>query len=311
MSGAASVLVIKLGALGDLIQATGPFAAIRHHHGDAHIVLLTAPPFADFAAAGGWFDAVWADSRPAALDIAGWLGLRRRLLGGGFGRVYDLQTSSRSGLYRRLFWPRPAPEWSGIARGCSHPHANPRRDFMHTLDRQAEQLAMAGIAEVPAPDIGAVDADISAFGLPGRFALLVPGGAPHRPAKRWPAARFAELARWFLAQDIQPVLIGTPADGAGISAIKGACPEAIDLSGRTSLTQLAALARRARAAVGNDTGPMHLFSVAGCPSLVLYSQASDPALCGQRGRQVTILQRAALADLTVAEVTAAINQAAA
>ncbi|MDP7425565.1 MAG: ADP-heptose--LPS heptosyltransferase, partial [Rhodospirillales bacterium] len=42
------ILVIKLGALGDFVQAAGPFAAIRRHHQDAEITLLTAPAFAEF-----------------------------------------------------------------------------------------------------------------------------------------------------------------------------------------------------------------------------------------------------------------------
>ena len=40
------ILVIKLGALGDVVQALGPMAAIRRHHADAHITALTAPAFA-------------------------------------------------------------------------------------------------------------------------------------------------------------------------------------------------------------------------------------------------------------------------
>ena len=58
------ILVIKLGALGDMVQAFGPFQAIRRHHGHAHITLLTTAPFAEFAMATGWFDEVWVDARP-------------------------------------------------------------------------------------------------------------------------------------------------------------------------------------------------------------------------------------------------------
>ena len=53
------ILVIKLGALGDVVQATGPFAAIRAHHPDAHITLLTSPAYRDFLSASDWFDAFW------------------------------------------------------------------------------------------------------------------------------------------------------------------------------------------------------------------------------------------------------------
>ncbi|HBA43779.1 MAG TPA: ADP-heptose--LPS heptosyltransferase, partial [Alphaproteobacteria bacterium] len=55
----ARILVIKLGALGDFVLATGPFAAIRQHHADAEITLLTTPPFAAMARQTGFFDHVW------------------------------------------------------------------------------------------------------------------------------------------------------------------------------------------------------------------------------------------------------------
>ena len=103
------ILVIKLGALGDFVQAGGPFQAIRAHHGSAQITLLTTNPFVDFAAAAPWFDAVWIDSRPKLLQVGGWLELRARLRGGEFARVYGLQTSSRSSHYHSLWWPGVAP----------------------------------------------------------------------------------------------------------------------------------------------------------------------------------------------------------
>ncbi len=300
------ILVIKLGALGDFVQAFGPFAAIRAHHPDAKIALLTTPPYASLARASPWFDEVWGDGRPAWWRFDRWLALRRRFAATRFARVYDLQTSSRSSLYFRLMG-RPRPEWSGIARGCSHPHANPERDFMHTLERQAEQLRMAGIPSVPPPDLAWLDAGTGHLVPAGPFVLLAPGGAAHRPEKRWPATRYAELARRVAATGYRPVLVGG-ANEAGLTAtIATACPEAIDLAGRTSLFELAGLARRAAGAVGNDTGPMHLVAVLGCPSLVLYSHASDPALCGQRGADVAILRRPRLAELPVAEVEAALR----
>ncbi len=258
------ILVIKLSALGDFILAFGPFQAIRRHHRSDRITLLTTAPYAELARASGWFDEVWIDERPRPLDIAGWLRLRRRLREGRFERVYDLQTSERSGLYFRLFG-RPKPEWSGVARGCSHPHADPKRDFMHTIERQAEQLKIAGIAEVPPPDPSWLEADVSRFGLAGPFVLIVPGGAAHRPEKRWPGGHYAELARRLIARSLRPVLIGTCSEAQVLSAIAKAAPGALDLCGETSLAEIAGLARRAHAAVGNDTGPMHLIAALGCP----------------------------------------------
>lgn len=301
------ILVIKLGALGDFVQAMGPAAAIRRHHGSAHITLLTANLFAELAWASPYFDDVWIDPRPRGLDIAAWLGLRAKLRSGHFDRVYDLQTSDRSSLYFYLMGPGRRPEWSGIARGASHPHANPRRDFLHTLDRQAEQLAQAGISDTPLPDLSWAEADLSLFHLPEPFALLVPGGAAHRPGKRWPAEHYTALAQKLAEQGLTPVFLGAQAEQALIASITATCSSARDLAGRTNLLELAALARRARAAVGNDTGPMHLLAAAGCPSLVLFSQESDPALCAPRGRRVTILRRDSLAALTPEEAWEALR----
>ncbi len=298
----AGALVIKLGALGDFVQALGPFAAIRNHHPGQRITLLTTEPFSDFARASGLFDEVWTGGRPGALDVGGWLGLRRRLRNGNFERVYDLQTSDRSSFYYRLFWPGRLPEWSGIAKGCSHPHVNPARDSMHTVERQAEQLALAGITALPDSDFSWATADISRFGLKGKYALLAPGGALHRPAKRWPAEHFGAVARALAEKGIEPVLIGSSVEAGVMTDIKAHCPEARDLAGQTTLLELAALGRGAAAAVGNDTGPMHLIAAVGCQSVVLYSNESDPVLCGQRGPAVTILRRDRLADLSAAEV---------
>lgn len=299
-----AILVIKLGALGDVAQATGPFRAIREHHPDARLVLLTTAPYGDLLGQSGWFDDVWIDERPSAFKVGALLALRRRLRGGGFSRVYDLQTSDRSSFYFRLFRPGPPPQWSGIARGASHPHANPQRDFMHTVERQAEQLRMAGIGAVPAPDLSWVRADAGRFDLPVPYVLLVPGGAAHRPAKRWPADRYRALAERLITGGTTPVLIGGPDETALTAEIASGLDGVRDLAGRTTLAELAVLARHARAAVGNDTGPMHVAAVAGCPSVVLYSQESDPALCAQRGPAVTILRRESLDDLAVNDVAA-------
>lgn len=297
-----NILVIKLGALGDFVQALGPMQAIRAHHPDVCIDLLTTPAFEELATASGLFDRVIARPRMKWHQIGAIRALRRDLIQGDYARVYDLQTSDRSSFYFRLFPAKAKPEWSGIARGCSHPHANPNRDRLHTVERQADQLAMAGIPSVPAADLSFADTDLTRFALPDPFALIVPGGAAHRPAKRWPADRFAALARHLSDHGMTPLLIGGADERALHDTILTAAPGARSLCGKTSLLDLAALARRAALAVGNDTGPMHMAAIAGAPTVVLYSHASDPALCAQRGAQVTILREARLVNLALKDV---------
>lgn len=302
------ILIIRHGALGDLVQSLGPIRAIREHHPAARITLLTSPAFQVFMEACPWIDRVWLDARPRWRDLAQWRALVSCLRGGGFARVYDLQTSGRSSFYRRFF-AFAQPEWSGIAAGASHPHANPERDAMHTLERQREQLAMAGITEVPPPDLGWAIAEAREFALPQKYALLIPGGSAHRPDKRWPPPFYAALADHMSACRITPVLAGGAAERGLTREIAGqSAGAAIDLAGQTDLFDLAGLSAGATVVIGNDTGPTHVAAVAGAPTVALFSAASDPALCAPRGPAVSVLRRDRLDELKPEEVVQAVAE---
>lgn len=295
------ILVIKHGALGDVVLATGPFAAIRKHHHGAHITLLTTQPYAGLLGKSDFFDEVWIDTRPKLYSLFSFLGLITRIRRGQFSRVYDLQTSERTSWYFKLLGHH-RPEWVGIAPGCSHQHNTPERTSLHTVERQKQQLAVAGISPLPAPDVAWLDTDVSAYQLPARYALIIAGGSSHRPGKRWPACHYGELCKWLVANEVTPVLVGTNAEATVLSTIESFCPATINLIGKTSFAEIATIARGALFTVGNDTGPMHLAATAGSPSLVLFSQFSNPTLCSPRGKDVTILRESRLADLSPVKV---------
>jgi ADP-heptose:LPS heptosyltransferase len=311
MSARLRVLVIKLSAFGDVVQAFPAFDRIRAAHSGAHLTLLTTAPYTRLAAAGPWFDAVDADGRPATLTGA--LNLILRLRRARFDVVYDLQGNDRTNVIFQALRPFP-PRWSGVAFGCALPHRNPDRMRMHTLERQAEQLRDAGVwpdapitrGAAPAPDVSWMLAlepvvPLEALAELPPVALLVPGAAPRRPAKRWPADRFAELARLLRGMGLAVHIVGGAAEAALGRDIASSAPGAVDLVGRTDFAGLAALGARAVLAVGNDTGPMHLIAAAGAPAVCLFSSHSDPALCAPRGA-VTVLREPDLADLPVGKV---------
>jgi len=313
------ILVIKLAALGDMVQAFPPFAHIRAAHPNDHITLLTTPPYESLAAASPYFDRIETDGRPKRLGQT--LAMLGRLRRAAYDRVYDFQTSTRSSAYFYALWPNP-PQWSGIAPLCSHPHRNPDRDAMHTLERQAEQLQDAGIwpnapivrGTAPAPDLSFMLDDPTPerrpehFGLVAPYALLIPGASATRPGKRWPAERYGELALRLMAQGLSVGVIGGPGEadiGRTLSAI---APGVKNLIGQTDYAQIAGLGARAALAIGNDTGPTHVVAAAGAPTIVLFSAESDPALCAPRGRCVEVVQVERLADLAVGTVEAAIRR---
>ena len=311
----AKILVIKLGALGDFVQALAAMQHIREAHPNAHITLLTTPPFEALARASPYFNDVESDGRPDGLGDT--VSMIRRLRRAHYDRVYDLQTSSRSNLYFWLLQPF-APQWSGVAFGCALPQRNPGRGRMHTLERQADQLRAAGIwpnapvgsGSAPPADLswilkkGPAARPVSASG--GRpYALLVPGSAAHRQEKRWPVERFGELGEVLRKRGLEVLILGGMQESALARAIQRKV-QARDLTGRTDFAQIAALAARASVAIGNDTGPMHLIAAAGAPTLVLFSAASDPTLCGPRGH-VAVLQADKLDDLPVSQVVRAVE----
>lgn len=300
------ILVIRLGSLGDFIQALGPMQAIRRHHPDAEITLLTTPPFKALGEASGYFDRVVLDTRPRWHDIGGWLGLRRMLNAGRFDRVYDLQNSDRTSIYLRLFDPRP--EWSGAARGASHRNAAPSRTAGSPFEGHRQTLALAGIDDVVVDRLDWIAGDCRTFGLePGRYVLLVPGSSPHLLHKRWPAAHYGEVARYVGARGYIPVVVGTAAEAEAARVIVAAWPATRDLTGRTALTDLAVLGRSAAAAIGNDTGPLHMIAPTGCRTIALFSDHSDPKKYAPLGANVTTLQRDRLEELSPATVIEALG----
>lgn len=308
------ILVIKLGALGDFVQALAAMKRIREAHPKAKITLLTTPPFEALAKASRYFNEIETDGRPVGLPAT--LTLARRIKKARYDRVYDLQTSGRSSFYFQLLRPFP-PQWSGIAAGASHPHRNKNRNAMHTLERQAEQLKDAGIwpdaptepGAAPPPDLSWIlkhhaagqSASSAAKSKPKPYVLLVPGGSAHRLDKRWPVESFGILAAKLREKGYDIVIIGGVQESALARQIQKYVPQARDLTGRTDFAQLAVLGARAALAIGNDTGPTHLIAAAGAPTVALFSSASDPVLCGPRGH-VAILQAEALNDLPVAGV---------
>jgi ADP-heptose:LPS heptosyltransferase len=312
------ILVIKLAALGDVVQAFPPFAHIRAAHPDAEITLLTTPPYESLAAASPYFDRIETDGRPKRLSQT--LAMLARLRRARYDRVYDLQTSTRSSAYFYALWPH-LPQWSGIARGSSHRHRNRQRNHMHTMERQNEQLRDAGIwpdapvarGTAAAPDLSFMAADPALdrrhehFGLSAPYVLLVPGASAHRLGKRWPAASYAELARRLTVSGYDVAVIGGPGEKQIGAEIAAADPRVRDLTGATDYAQIAGLGARAKWVIGNDTGPTHLLAATGVHTVVLFSAESDPALCAPRGRRVDVLQAPRLADLSVDEVEKALT----
>jgi ADP-heptose:LPS heptosyltransferase len=318
---ARKVLIIKLSALGDFVLALGAMREVRNFHPSAQITLLTTPPFETFAKACPYFDRVETDGRPK--DTSGTTTLLRRLRGEKYDVVYDFQTSNRTANYFQALRPKP-PLWSGISQGCAYLHDTPEREQMHSIERLAQQLTISGIGPPDGYAFG--DAPIgnfdwmapalrnpprlqpAYFSIKGKFALLIPGASAHREAKRWPVEHYIETARWIADRGITPIIIGGKSEAEIGNMVAKQEPRAKTLCNRTDLFQVAALGAGAEFAIGNDTGPMHMVTLAGAPGVALFATSeSDPDKARPRGSNVIVVQAETLDQVAVSDVTRAIK----
>lgn len=309
MTTRARILVIRFGALGDIMMCRQAFQDIRVRHPDAEIALLTTPPFEAFAKSMPWFDSVIAAERAPVTDIAGWRDLLRQLYRFKPNRVYDLQGKFRQDV---MFWlmggPLWGPEWSGAAWGCKYPRLWPPAPGMHFVDFLAAQLRHAGVAKSSPADLAWLNGSLAGFDLPAKFALLIPGCSPKLMHKRWPAEHYAALADRLKERGIASVAIGTKTEADTIAAIRQRAPHVVDLCGRTDLYQIAALARAAACTIGNDTGPMHLAAAVGSPTLALLSGHTDPVWSAPYGPKTGWAKHDPISRLSVDEVLLALSK---
>jgi heptosyltransferase-2 len=102
-------------------------------------------------------------------------------------------------------------------------------------------------------------------------------GAEYGGAKRWPAGYFAAVAKHWIIQGGQVILLGsgkdTPVTAQIVAAVNS--PACLDLAGKTGLQEVLALLALAAQVVSNDSGLMHVAAAVGAPVIALYG-SSDP-----------------------------------
>jgi heptosyltransferase I len=296
------VCLIKPSSLGDVVNALPVLAALRDLWPGARISwvinrglrgLLDGHPLLDEVIP---FDRSRARPTPGGLVTTGRFlaGLRRRR----FDLTIDLQGLLRSGIMTAA---TGAPVRVGLAdarEGAAwfYTHKVPAPARAHAVDRLVT-IARAFGAGVDPPRfvVAMTEADrrwarATLAGVPAPR-LVVNLGA-RWPTKRWPPAHFAEIARRAaITRGAGLVAVGAAEDRPAVAAFREAVqPLAVlDLCGRTTLPQLAALAVEADLVLSNDTGPLHLATAAGARVVGLYT-CTDPHENGPYGPRAVAVQ---------------------
>jgi heptosyltransferase-1 len=254
---------------------------IRHHPAIDNVVL-----YADHVSSHPWPSA-WAIAAAARRLISELRSARYEL-------VIDLQGQLRtavlaliSGAPLRVGFDRPRAQvwraserkisslarehaWQGAREGSwlayTHRLSIPTLD-MHAVDRYLRFGSMLGLTEdgvdfsfvIPEGSVSRanhlLDQHFGGIDNSG-LAVIAPGTV--WATKHWSSAGFAEVARHLMRKKLAVVLIGSKGEHAVCKRVADMAPGAVNLAGATSLSELAAVMRRAMICVTNDSGPMHL-----------------------------------------------------
>lgn len=280
------VLVVRLSALGDVLFALEVVSALHEARPDLRIEFLVEDRFADLLAEHPQLSAVHVYPRRHKLRIVpALLRLRRRR----FDVVLDLHGILKSALQVAFlradakvgYAPPGAREQSHRLYGLAVPVPAP---LPHRADMGHLMLAALGLPgtpaaprlAVPAPPPGLLD------DLPRPRVLLHPGTSAFAAFKRWPAARFAELACRLHERGIAVLVGAGPGEAALAAEVRAAAPAARPVDGAAlGLRGLAAVLAAVDAVVAGDTGPLHLAAAVGTPCVALFGP-KDPRRYGPR-----------------------------
>ena len=263
-----NILIIKHGALGDVVLSLGTMQALKREHPDARFTLMTMKAFVSIAEQAGVFDDFIVDNRRSLFNIKETRRVLGSVLAGRFSRIYDMQFSQRTRIYRRLLRllaPKGSYEWVEVVAGQCRTITKRCR-----LGIGCEQISPAQVTQVTT-DLRFLHGEGKHFDmLPQRYVLLIPGCSPQHPYKRWPVENYREIVRRLAERGIQAVVLGTAAEAAEAEAICADNPTVVNMVGRTSLLDVPQVALRALAVVGNDTGPSHMAALTGVFTVAIF-----------------------------------------
>jgi lipopolysaccharide heptosyltransferase I len=284
------IALLKPSALGDIIHSLPVLTALRRRFPHAHITWIVNRTYEPLLQGHRDLDETLAFDRRAMRDgwaagLASYVGFLRELRRRNFDLLLDLQGLLRSGVMTAATGAQRRVGLSTAREGATLFYTDVVRvaDFhaVHAVDRYwrlAEELGAGDsqkIFHVPISVEARRWAESVLTELPRP--RLVLGVGSRWETKRWPPSFFADLASRVRRRFGGSTLFVGSADEAALAdEVRRAVGEpALDVTGRTTLPQLAALLNRADVMLANDTGPLHLAAALGRPVVAPYTCTLD------------------------------------
>lgn len=298
------ILLVQIADIGDLILTLPALYALREAHPAAHLTLLTTAHSAPLIERGLLDEVIVVDRRwarsigalhPAALRQV--LALRRLK----FDAVvffHHLTLWAGTFKYALIAWASRARRVIGLDNGRGWFLTEPVRDDGFGAVHQARYwlalVAQLGADGTPRRAQVALDGGVLPLAATAKPRVVIhTGSGGYSPARRWPAAHFAQLADALIAQhDAQVVFVGTASDGAE-EVQQQMQHKAVMLVNRTSLTQLADVIRSADLYIGADSGVTHLACAVGTPLIAIFGSSNAQAWGPWLGHPHNVVLRSA------------------
>jgi lipopolysaccharide heptosyltransferase II len=287
-----TILVLRFSAVGDVVLTSPAIEALRRALPDARIVYAIKQRLAHLVEQNPNVDQVIA-LRPGE----GPLSYSARLRAVRPTAVLDLHGKIRSRILRALLPGVRKVVWHKRDFGDTLPvklALRPYHSSMLFADRYhlaveelvGRKLPRGRLQYFLAPsDLTAADKLLNAAGVSASRPLLGLSPGANWETKRWPAERFAGLARRALAAGVQVVVQGNDAEAPLGRLIAASAPGAVDLCGRFDLATLAGFISRCTAFGANDSGPMHIARALGVPTLAFFG-STDPSMFDFAGHEM-------------------------
>lgn len=252
------------------------------------LAVLTPHKWRELWQAAAWVDRVisFRDRRldaAARAEVAEFAAAATVILPNSFGSAFDLARAGsagrlgRGGRMRGLFLQHSLPAWRRVAGQDEH----------HEVCKYLEIAAACGVRNwgIDYPPLH-TDTPLPVDCPTGGRLLAIAPGAAYGPAKQWPTEHFQAVVD---AWDGPVVALGAPGEEAVADSAIANSENAINLAGRTSLSELMAILQVADCIVANDSGTMHLGAALGRKGVAIFG-STDPVATGPIGGRWVVLQ---------------------
>ena len=284
-----NILIIKHGALGDLIQAEGIIKSIRYEHKNAKLVLLTSKKFINLMSMCPYIDDQLIDNRSSFLNIFSLIHLYKNIKKYNFKIIYDLQNSQRTYIYRKYLFKKI--NWVTTDRK-DHPISG-----LRGLEEMLREYLVIS-KDIFRPDISwlAIDTKniIKKNKILSKYIVLLPGSSKKNPLKRWPY--FVDLAKLLISKGYEVITILGPEELEMNSSFPGHVLENLDWP------QLSGIIKNSHFVIGNDSGPSHIASCLNKKGLAIFGPSTSAIRSELKRGKFEILKVDNFADLTTNKI---------